>query len=530
MECTYTTWYYDLVSKQKTAVIIGAGPAGLTAAYELLARTDIRPIVIERDPAYVGGISRTEHYLGNRIDIGGHRFFSKSDRVMQWWAHIFPVALKDGGSTITYQRSQKALTEGLRQATPEDGTNVMLVRPRKTRIVYGGKFFAYPVELSLDTLRKLGVIKVVKIGITYVYAMLSPIRPEVTLEDFFINRFGRELYETFFKSYTEKVWGTPCKGMTAEWGAQRVKGLSITTAIRHALRKVFKIGALSGKGVETSLIEQFLYPALGPGQMWEQVAAQVQAKGGEVRMGCDVLALTGDSARIQSVRVRMQDGSHEDIAADYVFSTTDIRALGRMLSPAPPEAALKTMSGLEYRDFISVGLLLKSKPQENGKPQTDTWVYIHEPGVHLGRVQFFHNWSPYLVKDPSQGWVGLEYFCNEGDALWSMQDADLIALATDELQKVGLRQGIEVVGGYVLRQPKAYPAYTGTYESFADIQRYLDTIQNLYPIGRNGMHRYNNQDHSMLAAMVAVDNIASGRTDKSNLWDINTEAEYHESK
>ena len=514
----------------KTAVIIGAGPAGLTAAYELLNRTDIRPIVIERDPTYVGGISRTEQYEGNRIDIGGHRFFSKSDRVMRWWANILPVALGDAGSTITYQRSQKALTEGLRIATPADANAVMLVRPRKTRIVYGGKFFAYPVELSLDTLRKLGLIKVIKIGFTYIYAMLFPIKPEVTLEDFFINRFGRELYETFFKSYTEKVWGTPCKDMTAEWGAQRVKGLSITTAISHALRKIFKIGALSGKKVETSLIEQFLYPALGPGQIWEHVAAQIKAKGGEVRMGCEVVRLIGDGARINGAVVRVQDGQEEEIAADYVFSTTDIRALGRMLSPAPPPAALKAMSGLPYRDFISVGLLLKSKPQEAGQPLTDTWVYIHEPGVQLGRVQFFHNWSPYLVKDPAQGWVGLEYFCQDGDALWSTADSGLIALATDELQKVGLRQSIEVVGGYVLRQPKAYPAYTGTYENFADIRAYLDTISNLYPIGRNGMHRYNNQDHSMLAAMTAVDNIASGRTDKSNLWSINTEAEYHESK
>ncbi len=515
---------------KKVAVIIGAGPAGLTAAYELLERTDITPLVIERNPTYVGGISRTEQYKGNRIDIGGHRFFSKSDRVMRWWAQLLPVAASEGQGDITYQNSRRALTEGLRLATPADGNNVMLVRPRKTRIVYGGQFFAYPIELSVDTLRKLGLIKVVRIGVTYVWATFFPIRPEVTLEDFFINRFGKELYETFFKSYTEKVWGTACKDMTAEWGAQRVKGLSITKAVSHALRKIFKTGPLSGKGVETSLIEQFLYPSLGPGFIWEVATEKIKRMGGEVRMGCEVLEVIQDGSRVASVRVRNSDGSEETIAADYCFSTTDIRALGRMLKPQPATKALDAMSGLQYRDFISVGLLLKSKPQEHGAPLTDTWVYIHEPGVHLGRVQFFHNWSPFLVADPAHGWVGLEYFCNEGDSLWSMQDADLIALATDELQAVGLRQDIEVIGGYVLREPKAYPAYTGTYENFGDVREHLDAIENLFPIGRNGMHRYNNQDHSMLAAMTAVDNIAGGVTDKSNLWSINTEQEYHESK
>lgn len=513
---------------EKTAIIIGAGPAGLTAAYELLARTGIKPIVIERNPTYVGGISRTETYLGNRIDIGGHRFFSKSDRVMQWWATMLPVAY-EGTGDITYQRSQKALTEGLKRAAPEDGKNVMLVRPRKTRIVYNGKFFNYPIELSLDTLLKLGPVKVFKIGVTYILAALFKRKPEITLEDFFINRFGRELYKTFFKSYTEKVWGTPCHEMSAEWGAQRVKGLSIAKAITHALRKMFRIGALSGKGVETSLIEQYLYPALGPGQMWERVAEIVKEKGGEVRMGCEVEGFSGERDTITRVRVRENEHT-EELAADYVFSTTDIRALGWMLSPLLSAHEQELAQGLPYRDFISVGLLLKSKPAERGEPLTDTWVYIHEPDVHVGRVQFFHNWSPYLVADAAHGWVGLEYFCQEGDALWSMDDDKLIALAADELEKVGLRQGIEVLGGYVLREPKAYPAYTGTYGEFPALRERLDKIENLYLIGRNGMHRYNNQDHSMLAAMTAVDNIATGRKDKSNLWSINTEQEYHESK
>jgi len=515
---------------QKTAVIIGAGPAGLTAAYELLTRTDIKPIVIERNPTYVGGISRTEVYQGNRIDIGGHRFFSKSDRVMRWWAQMLPVRLDSGNSDITYQNSRRALTEGLRVATAADGDSVMLVRPRKTRIIYGGKYFSYPVELSLDTLLKLGVVKVVKIGVTYIWASMFPRKPEVTLEDFFINRFGTELYQTFFKSYTEKVWGTTCKDMSAEWGAQRVKGLSILSAITHALRKIFRVGPLSGKTVETSLIEQFLYPALGPGQMWETVATKVRELGGEIRLGTDVVGFEGSGERIVAVKVRTQHKGDETIAADYIFSTTDIRALSRLISPQLSPAARDTGGQLQYRDFISVGLLLASKPLEGGASLTDTWMYVHEPGVKVGRVQLFHNWSPYLVANQTHGWVGLEYFCNEGDEFWSQSDESLIKLATKELQDIGVRQNIEVLGGYVLREPKAYPAYTGAYAHFDALRAELDHIDNLYCIGRNGMHRYNNQDHSMLAAMTAVDNIAAGRTNKDNLWSINTEQEYHESK
>lgn len=514
---------------KKTAVIIGAGPAGLTAALELLTRTDITPIVIERNPTYVGGISRTEVYEGNRIDIGGHRFFSKSDRVMQWWADILPVLLEGGSTDISYQNSRRALTEGLKTATSEDGLRVMLVRPRKTRIVYGGRFFAYPVELSLDTILKLGFFKTIKIGITYLRAVLFPIKPEVTLEDFFINRFGSELYKTFFKSYTEKVWGTPCKDMTAEWGAQRVKGLSIQKAIVHAARKVFKAGPLSGKSVETSLIEQYLYPALGPGLMWEEVVRRIKEKGGEVRMGTEVVSIDVANEQVTHVRVKSNVGE-EKIPADFVFSSTDIRALGSMFGEQMSDEGKRVAEGLPYRDFVSVGLLLERPPAENNVPLTDTWVYIHEPDVHVGRVQFFHNWSPHLVQNSEHGWVGLEYFCNEGDEIWQMEDAALIALAADELERVGLRQGSSVLGGYVLREPKAYPAYTGTYPDFDILRRELDNIANLFPIGRNGMHRYNNQDHSMLAAMIAVDNIVAGRTDKENLWSINTEQEYHETK
>jgi len=516
---------------KKTALIIGAGPAGLTAAYELLEKTDIQPIVIEADPKYVGGISRTVNYKGNRIDIGGHRFFSKSDRVMRWWAEILPVSLpRETQVDITYQRSTRALTEGLKRANASHKDDVMHVRPRKTRIIYGGKFFAYPVELSLDTLKKLGPVKVVKIGITYLYAVLFPVRPEKTLEDFFLNRFGRELYETFFKSYTEKVWGVPCHEMSAEWGAQRVKGLSIMKAIQHAAKKVARIGPLSGKAVETSLIEQFLYPTYGPGHMWEAVADRVRAKGGEIRMKTRVTKLRRDGDRITSVMVEGPQGA-ENIHVDYVFSTADVRALVDMLDIEKTHPARAVSDALQYRDFLTVGVLLKEKPREpDGSRLSDTWMYIHEPGVHAGRVQLFHNWHPKLVAHPEHAWIGLEYFVNEGDHLWSMKDKDLLDLGARELDRIGLLQGIPVLDGTVIRQPKAYPGYFGAYEHFHEVRGFLDTITNLFPVGRNGMHRYNNQDHSMLAAMTAVENILADRTDKSNLWAINTEEEYHEEK
>lgn len=515
---------------RKTAAIIGAGPAGLTAAYELLSRTDIKPAVFEADPEYVGGISRTVNYKGNRIDIGGHRFFSKSDRVMQWWAQFLPVRAAEGEQTITYQRSMRALTEGLPRAGEEAGDAVMHVRPRKTRIIHGGRFFSYPVELSLDTLRKLGIIKTLRIGVTYLWAVLFPIKPERTLEDFFLNRFGRELYETFFKSYTEKVWGMRCDQMSAEWGAQRVKGLSISKAILHAARKLSGMGALSGKGTETSLIEQFLYPTFGPGFMWEVVAERVKALGGDLHMGARVVGIKreGDSFVLT---VRAADGSESHVAADYVFSTTDVRNLLSILEPKAPKEVLAVSDALEYRDFLTAGLLLSHAPREQGGEQlTDTWMYIHEPGVRAGRVQLFHNWHPKLVAEEGRGWIGLEYFCNEGDDLWQMSDEQLVALAQEELAAIGLLQDAEVLDGTVIKQPKAYPGYFGAYAKFGDVREYLDTVPNLYPIGRNGMHRYNNQDHSMLAAMTAVDNIAHGKKDKSNLWSINAEEEYHEQK
>jgi protoporphyrinogen oxidase len=520
------------MSEAKRAVIIGAGPAGLTAAVELLERTDYRVTVCERDPVYVGGISRTVNFKGNRIDLGGHRFFSKSDRVMKWWNRFLPVEILGGASIdITYQRTTRALTEGLARATGTEGDAVMHVRPRTTRIVHGNNFFAYPIEVSLDTLLKLGMRKVARVGATYLWSTFLPRRPERTLEDFFINRFGSELYETFFKSYTEKVWGVPCSALSAEWGAQRVKGLSIRRALAHAARKAARIGPLSGRTVETSLIEQFLYPTLGPGQLWEQVCEHVRARGGEVRLGTEVVGLHRDGERIVKVEVRDRDGQLQTVEAEIVFSTTDIRALMRMIEPLPPEGTLAVSDRLEYRDFLTIGLLLEDVPRDSGgTPLPDTWMYVHEAELAVGRIQLFHNWHPRLVAEPGRGWVGLEYFCQEGDALWTRADSDLVEFGKREFAALGLGRPVKVLDGTVIRQPKAYPGYFGAYKDFGLVRDWLDRLQNLYPIGRNGMHRYNNQDHSMLTAMTAVDNIVHGVHYKDNVWSVNTEQDYHEEK
>ena len=520
------------MSEQKTVFIIGAGPAGLTAAIELLERASFKVIVCEQDPHYVGGISRTVNYKGNRIDLGGHRFFSKSDRVILWWNRYMPVdAAADASVDITYQRSSRALTKGLARTTGNEGDAAMHVRPRKTRIIHGNRFFAYPVELSLDTLVKLGPIKILRVGFTYVWATLFPRRPETTLEDFFINRFGTELYETFFKSYTEKVWGVPCTSLSAEWGAQRVKGLSIMRALIHAARKATHIGPLSGKTVETSLIEQFLYPTFGPGQLWEKVRDAIVAKGGEVRMGTEVVELRRDSERLVEAVVRGADGTVETLQADYVFSTTDIRSLMRMIQPAPPAEVLAVSDKLEFRDFLTIGLLLERLPTESdGTPLTDTWMYVHETNLSVGRIQLFHNWHPRLVAEPGRGWVGLEYFVQEGDALWSMDDAALIEFGKREFQALGFARDIPVLDGTVIRQKKAYPGYFGAYKDFSVVRGWLDRMENLFLVGRNGMHRYNNQDHSMLTAMTAVDNIIDGVRTKDNIWSVNTEQDYHEEK
>jgi protoporphyrinogen oxidase len=567
----------------KTAVLIGAGPAGLTAALELLRRTDIHPIVLEAS-GEIGGISRTIRYKGNRMDIGGHRFFSKSDRVMQWWMELMPPALNEAQETsetqeISYQGKRRLVTvpahppeepplRGLGPLQPEtadaegaeevladeilqeqiehedenvdaplpvDPDLVMLIRPRKSRIYYLRKFFDYPIKLTAQTLENLGLLRTIRVGVSYMKSRVSQITPEKSLEDFLINRFGRELYLTFFKSYTEKVWGTPCDQISAEWGAQRIKGLSLTTAVKHFLKKSFSrksTGDVAQKGTDTSLIERFMYPKYGPGQLWEHVADQVVAKGGEIRMGWKVDRVHCEGERVVSIEAVNDAGERETLTGDYFFSTMPMKELVRALDADVPAPVREVSEGLEYRDFITVGLLAdRLKVQErDGGLLKDTWIYVQEPDVLLGRLQIFNNWSPHLVEDPTKVWIGLEYFCYETDDLWKMQDEDLKRFAIAEVAKIGILNAEDVSDGHVVRVPKTYPAYFGTYDRFDELKTYTDGFENLFLVGRNGMHKYNNQDHSMLTAMTVVDGLVAGRVDKASLWSINTEQEYHEEK
>ncbi len=528
---------------KEQAIIIGAGPAGLTAAFELQSRTSVEPVVLEKS-SFIGGISRTANYKGNRIDIGGHRFFSKSDRVMRWWLDRMPMqGLAEAEQTITYHKMERGLGATASGPDPETEDRVMLLRPRKSRIYYLRRFFDYPIGLSYETLKNLGIFRTCRIGVSYIKSAAAQIRPERTLEEFFINRFGKELYRTFFESYTEKVWGVPCKQISAEWGAQRVKGLSITKTLSHAFKKAFGRkprattngnGAIGQKNVETSLIEQFLYPKFGPGQMWEQVASDVQKQGAAIHMEYAVDALVHRNGRIEEVRARHSEtGTVRSFRSDYVFSTMPIKELMRALDPPPPARVLHVSDGLVYRDFITVGLLLNDLRIHDETPQgkrliQDNWIYIQEPDVQVGRLQIFNNWSPYMVADRSKVWIGLEYFCNQTDNIWKLPDNEMIQLAKDELSKIGIIDPSAVLDATVLRVEKTYPAYFGTYDHFDEIRKYIDQFENLFLVGRNGMHKYNNQDHSMLTAMIAVDNIAAGRTDKSNIWDVNTEQDYHE--
>jgi len=524
----------------ETAIIIGAGPAGLTAAYELVTKTNIQPIILEQS-ADMGGISKTVVYKGNRIDIGGHRFFSKSDVVMQWWQQILP--LQGVGTNevipneITYHRKKTTVAFSPNGPNPDQTDRVMLIRKRVSRIFYLRKFFDYPISLSFHTLQNLGVVRVIKIGISYVAIRLFPLKKVTTLEEFFINRFGRELYKTFFKDYTEKVWGMPCNAIAADWGAQRIKELSVSKAIMHAIKSVFKkSNSIQQKEVVTSLIEQFMYPKLGPGQMWETVASIIREKGGIIITNAKVNSVNVQNNAIQSVSyINTLNGNTHSVSGNYFFSTMPVKELIAAMGNIVPINIQNISNGLQYRDFITVGLLLNKLSITHTSNSTlhnnlvpDNWIYIQERDVKIGRLQIFNNWSPYLVADPSKVWIGLEYFCNEGDDLWQMDDKTFIQFAIDELHSIGIIDKQDVMDSTLIRMPKTYPAYFGTYHQFNVIRQFTDSFTNLFLIGRNGMHKYNNQDHSMLTAIAAVNNIIHGITSKDNIWAINTEEDYHE--
>lgn len=526
----------------ETAIIIGAGPAGLTAAYELLNKTNIKPIIFEMS-GDIGGISKTVNYKGNRIDIGGHRFFSKSDRVMQWWQNIIPVqgapSKDDLILDIAYQNKTRSVKLTEKGPDPEKSDAVMLIRGRLSRIFFLRRFFNYPVSLNKNTIANLGIVRMIRIGLSYIKARLFPIKTEKSLEDFFINRFGKELYLTFFKDYTEKVWGVPCNIIKPEWGAQRIKGLSITKAVIHALKQIFsRDKSLEQKNTETSLIEQFMYPKFGPGQVWETVAGMVEEKGGKIYKHNTVTGIKHSGNKITEISTKDEKTGEIKIQkGDYFFSTMPVKELIESFDSGVPNDVKEVAHGLMYRDFITVGLLLKKlKIKNETKTKTvnniipDNWIYIQERDVKIGRLQIFNNWSPYMVKDLNTVWIGLEYFCNRGDELWSMPDEKFIQFAIDELEKIDIIYKEDVLDSTIIRIPNTYPAYFGTYDKFDVIRNFTDKFENLFLVGRNGMHRYNNQDHSMLTAMVAVENIINGIKTKDNIWEVNVEMEYHEEK
>ena len=517
-------------------VIIGAGPAGLTAGIEL-TRAGHRNVLIVEATNDIGGLSKTVNHKGNRIDIGGHRFFSKSDWVMNWWREMLPVALPpdapdEGEFRIAYQGADILLGRDEIRATEGDD-DVMLIRNRLSRIYFGGKFFDYPLKPGLNAALKLGPWKCVKFSVSYAVAMLAPIKPERTLEEFFINRFGRQLYYQFFKEYTEKVWGVPCSEISASWGAQRVKSLSIGKLLLHGIKKAFSGKSFAAE--QTSLIENFLYPKLGPGQMWETAAKRFEALGGRLVRNANVTTLHREGERVTAVTCTLADGGSQCFEADHVISTMPVKDLVLAMQPPLPESVASVGSRLEYRDFITVGVLYRKLRKTSVATDRatnlvpDNWIYIQEPGVKVGRLQIFNNWSPYLVAQQGTVWVGLEFFAKEDDDLWAMSDEALKQLAVSEMAQIALADPADVLDTVVIRMPKAYPGYYGeAYERFNEVKACLDGIDNLFLIGRNGMHRYNNQDHSMLSAKCAVEAILSGSTDKSKIWSINVDDEYHE--
>jgi protoporphyrinogen oxidase len=465
-------------------VIAGGGPAGLTAAYEL-SKHGASCVVLEADPRLVGGISRTDTYKGYRFDIGGHRFFSKSNEVNTIWREILGDQL--------------------------------LTRGRLSRIYYDRKFFHYPLK-PVDALLKLGLLRSTACVASYLKARLRPIRPERSVEDWIVNRFGRKLFEMFFKTYTEKVWGMPTNTITADWAAQRIKGLSLFGAVWNAF-----FGRQKSRGeVIKTLIDSFQYPRLGPGQMWEAARDKIQRQGGAVHLDRRVVRIEHDGAAVHALIARDTAGRTYRYEGDHFLSTLPIRELIRSLSPTPPAEVLQAAGALKYRDFLTVVLIV-----DRAETFPDNWIYIHEPEVRVGRVQNFKNWSPDLVPDPARSSLGLEYFCFEGDDLWTMPDADLIALARREIDAIGLVSARDVSDGCVVRMPKAYPVYDEVYQNhLATIRDWLKNLPNLALAGRNGMHKYNNQDHSMMTALLVARNIlGQGCYDP---WKVNTDAEYHE--
>ena len=502
----------------KTAIIIGAGPAGLTAAYKLLKETDIKPIIIEESDS-VGGISKTVSFRGNRMDLGGHRFFTKNEEVNNLWNEFLNKQSLPSKDEIILNKRKKYRSCN-EKGNPEKFDDVFLLRNRVSRIFYKRKFFDYPIKLSPKLFINMGFVDTIKSGVGFIGSMIKK-RDEKSLEDFYINKFGKQLYSMFFEDYTEKLWGVHPSKLSADWGAQRVKGVSI--------KQILKDAFTNKKSNETSLIEEFEYPKYGPGQLFEKMKDEIIKMGGEFKFNEKVESIETKDGKIISV--------NNKYIGDYFISSMPIKDLVQSIGDTENEIYNDAIN-LPYRDFITVGVLLKKLNLKNKTDiETindlipDNWIYMQERDLKIGRLQIFNNWSPYMVKDlENTVWMGCEYFCNENDKYWNMSKKEFIKMALNELIKAKIIKKEDVICATQFKVKKAYPAYFGSYEKIEEIKNYLNRFENLYCVGRNGQHRYNNMDHSMLTSIEAVRLIKENNKDKSILWAVNTEKEYHESK
>ena len=511
----------------KKVVIIGAGPSGLSAAYFLLMNSNEYEVIILEQDSTVGGISKTINYNGNRMDLGGHRFFTKKKEINELWKTLLPIQNKPSIDEVIL-KNNKNYKEGGND--PEKNDKVLLKRRRVSRIYYHKKFFDYPINLSLKTIKNLGVYDTLLSGISYIKSIIKKL-PENNLENFYINRFGRRLYEIFFKDYTEKLWGISPDKIDSSWGSQRVKGISIKEVIVDYFKRIFKI---KDKNKQTSLIESFYYPKYGPGEMYEEMAINIKKMGGKINLNSQVIKIKKQENKILSI-VYKENDIIKKIEVDYVISSMPIKDLIESINNVPKKIK-RIGSTLPYRDFLTIGLIIdKLKIKNNTKMKTlndiitDTWIYVQSRDVKLGRIQVFNNWSPYLVKDKNTISLGLEYFCNENDEFWNKKDLELKEFVKNELVKMDLiDKNCNILDYHVERVKKAYPAYFGSYKDFPKVKEYLNNIDNLYCIGRNGMHRYNNMDHSIESGIVCANNIINNIKDKENIWSINTDIDYHE--